>query len=93
MHYLQVTGNHVGWSFQPRRDSNPQSSDPKSDALSIRPRGLISMLYPSKLHKKQNKSRAKNKGVVLDAETGVVAFKLGVIGWLIALSGEHWLLM
>ena len=24
---------------QPRRDSNPQSSDPKSDALSIRPRG------------------------------------------------------
>ena len=23
----------------PRRDSNPQSSDPKSDALSIRPRG------------------------------------------------------
>ena len=25
--------------LQPRRDSNPQSSDPKSDALSIRPRG------------------------------------------------------
>ena len=24
---------------QPRRDSNPQSSDSKSDALSIRPRG------------------------------------------------------
>ena len=24
---------------RPRRDSNPQSSDPKSDALSIRPRG------------------------------------------------------
>src|SRR4029434_7175812 len=24
----------------PRRDSNPQSSDSKSDALSIRPRGL-----------------------------------------------------
>ena len=24
---------------QPRRDSNPQSSDPKSDALSFRPRG------------------------------------------------------
>ena len=24
---------------QPRRDLNPQSSDPKSDALSIRPRG------------------------------------------------------
>ena len=27
---------------QPRRDSNPQSSDSKSDALSIRPRGLRS---------------------------------------------------
>lgn len=26
---------------RPRRDSNPQSSDPKSDALSIRPRGHI----------------------------------------------------
>ena len=26
---------------QPRRDSNPQSSDPKSDALSIRPRGPL----------------------------------------------------
>ena len=26
--------------FRPRRDSNSQSSDPKSDALSIRPRGL-----------------------------------------------------
>ena len=26
-------------SFRPRRDSNSQSSDPKSDALSIRPRG------------------------------------------------------
>ena len=25
--------------IRPRRDSNPQSSDPKSDALSIRPRG------------------------------------------------------
>ncbi len=25
--------------MRPRRDSNPQSSDPKSDALSIRPRG------------------------------------------------------
>lgn len=25
---------------QPRRDSNPQSSAPKSDALSVRPRGL-----------------------------------------------------
>ena len=25
-------------SFRPRRDSNSQSSDPKSDALSIRPR-------------------------------------------------------
>ena len=29
------------WGFQPRRDSNPQSSDPKSDALSIRPRGHL----------------------------------------------------
>ena len=28
-------------SFRPRRDSNSQSSDPKSDALSIRPRGHI----------------------------------------------------
>ncbi|KAK2885207.1 hypothetical protein Q8A73_021681 [Channa argus] len=28
-----------GLEAQPRRDSNPQSSDPKSDALSIRPRG------------------------------------------------------
>ena len=29
------------WTLQrPRRDSNPQSSDPESDALSIRPRGL-----------------------------------------------------
>ena len=26
-------------AVRPRRDSNPQSSDPKSDALSIRPRG------------------------------------------------------
>lgn len=26
---------------RPRRDSNPQSSDPKSDALSIRPRGRL----------------------------------------------------
>ena len=26
---------------RPRRDSNPQSSDPKSDALSIRPRGPV----------------------------------------------------
>ncbi len=26
---------------RPRRDSNPQSSDPKSDALSIRPRGRV----------------------------------------------------
>ena len=26
---------------RPRRDSNPQSSDPKSDALSIRPRGQM----------------------------------------------------
>ena len=25
--------------IRPRRESNPQSSDPKSDALSIRPRG------------------------------------------------------
>ena len=25
--------------YWPRRDSNPQSSDPKSDAISIRPRG------------------------------------------------------
>ena len=28
---------------QPRRDSNPQSSDSKSDALSIRPRGPFEM--------------------------------------------------
>ena len=28
--------------IRPRRDSNPQSSDPKSDALSIRPRGRYS---------------------------------------------------
>lgn len=27
---------------RPRRDSNPQSSDSKSDALSIRPRGHVS---------------------------------------------------
>src|SRR4029434_4111148 len=27
--------------IRPRRDSNPQSSDSKSDALSIRPRGLF----------------------------------------------------
>ena len=27
--------------WRPRRDSNPQSSDPKSDALSIRPRGQL----------------------------------------------------
>ena len=29
---------------RPRRDSNSQSSDPKSDALSIRPRGLVFQL-------------------------------------------------
>ena len=29
--------------IRPRRDSNPQSSDPKSDALSIRPRGRYSL--------------------------------------------------
>ena len=29
----------LGNTMRPRRDSNPQSSDPKSDALSIRPRG------------------------------------------------------
>lgn len=32
------------WISQPRRDSNPQSSDPKSDALSIRPRGLSAII-------------------------------------------------
>lgn len=30
---------------RPRRDSNSQSSDPKSDALSIRPRGLPHVLF------------------------------------------------
>ena len=30
--------------WRPRRDSNPQSSDPKSDALSIRPRGQPSSI-------------------------------------------------
>ncbi|KAK2877033.1 hypothetical protein Q8A73_023755 [Channa argus] len=37
-----VLSRHIkqqGLEAQPRRDSNPQSSDPKSDALSIRPRG------------------------------------------------------
>ena len=29
--------------MRPRRDSNPQSSDPKSDALSIRPRGHLAV--------------------------------------------------
>ena len=33
-----MSGNNLN-TYQPRRDSNPQSSDPKSDALSIRPRG------------------------------------------------------
>ncbi len=28
---------------RPRRDSNPQSSDSKSDALSIRPRGRLNV--------------------------------------------------
>lgn len=32
-------GSKMSLLQQPRRDSNPQSSDPKSDALSIRPRG------------------------------------------------------
>ena len=31
----------TSYGKRPRRDLNPQSSDPKSDALSIRPRGLI----------------------------------------------------
>ena len=31
--------------LRPRGDSNPQSSDPKSDALSIRPRGLLSSAF------------------------------------------------
>ena len=34
----QWTDSMVGQNPRPRRDSNPQSSDPKSDALSIRPR-------------------------------------------------------
>ena len=47
----------------PRRDSNPQSSDPKSDTLSIRPRGLIQvflthhllfLLYYNKIKQKQS---------------------------------------
>ena len=29
---------------RPRRDSNPQPSDPKSDALSIAPRSLLIFL-------------------------------------------------
>ena len=31
--------------IRPRRDSNPQSSDPKSDALSIRPRGRYIVIF------------------------------------------------
>ena len=31
--------------IRPRRDSNPQSSDPKSDALSIRPRGRYNATF------------------------------------------------
>lgn len=31
--------NRTEKAQRPRRDSNPQSSDPESDALSIRPRG------------------------------------------------------
>ena len=35
----------------PRRDSNPQSSDPKSDAISIRPRGRRETPSKSELYK------------------------------------------
>ena len=31
------------WKVRPRQDSNLESSDPKSDALSIRPRGRHSI--------------------------------------------------
>ena len=37
-----------------RRDSNPQSSDPKSDALSIRPRSQLDSDCLNKLLKRQN---------------------------------------
>ena len=37
---------------RPRRDSNSQSSDPKSDALSIRPQGRRCVLSGEKLYKK-----------------------------------------
>ena len=43
MDFLLLIKGDNGWKkkikIRPRRDSNPQSSDPKSDALSIRPRG------------------------------------------------------
>lgn len=38
------TYNLTGRFPQPRRDLNPQSSDPKSDALSFRPRGSVYMV-------------------------------------------------
>ena len=40
--YVKINELAIPLKFgRPRRDSNSQSSDPKSDALSIRPRGLV----------------------------------------------------
>ena len=41
-------------NIRPRRDSNPQSSDPKSDALSIRPRGQTQQISVENLNTKES---------------------------------------
>ena len=41
IYYYKRHKNQCRKNIRPRRDSNPQSSDQKSDALSIRPRGHL----------------------------------------------------
>ena len=50
----------------PRRDSNPQSSDPKSDAISIRPRGRREIFSKSNSYKNHHFNMDQILGHVTD---------------------------